>query len=140
MAKKLKNTLKLHIKAGQASPAPPLGPMLAEQGIDIQSFCQRFNEKTEDQSGYTIPVLLKVYEDGSWDFDLKQPVASELLKDVAGIESGSGEPNTKKVAAITKDQLRKVAEKKLSDLNTDNIDKAMKIIRGTADSMGIEIK
>ena len=140
MAKKLKSKLKLHIKAGQASPAPPIGPMIAEQGVNIQAFCQRFNDETSDKGNYTIPVLLKVYEDGSWEFELSEPVTSELLKEEAGIKSGSGEPNVKKVATITRDQLKKVAKRKLPDLNTDDIEQAMKIVRGTADSMGIQIE
>jgi len=138
--KKVTKVLKIHIKAGKANPAPPLGPTLAEQGINIPEFCKKFNDITKDKGEFTIPVLVTVYEDKSYEIDLKQPLTSELLKQVAGVEKGSGEPNKKKIAKITIDQLRQVAEKKMPDLNTTDIEKAIKIVRGTADSMGIEIQ
>ena len=132
--------VKLQIPAGQATPAPPVGPALAQHGVNIAEFCQKFNDATKSQQGFKIPVEIKVYGDRSYDFELKQPPASELLKKAAGIEKGSGEPNRKKIAKISKSQLREIAEKKLPDLNTDDIEKAMKIIEGTAKNMGIEIE
>ena len=117
--KKIKKILKFHIQAGKANPAPPLGPALAEQGVNINSFCQAFNDATKDMKQYTLPVIVKVYEDNSYDFELKQPLTSDLLKEVAGIEKGSGEPNKKKVGKITKDQLKEVARRKMPDLNVD---------------------
>lgn len=138
--KKIKKVLKLHIKAGKANPAPPLGPSLAEQGVNIPEFCKKFNDITKDKGDFTIPVVVTVYEDKSYKLDLKQPITSELLKQITGAKEGSGEPNKRKVAKITISQLRQVAEKKMPDLNTTNIDKAMKIIRGTAEAMGIEIQ
>ncbi len=138
--KKIKKVLKIHIKAGQANPAPPLGPSLAEQGVNIPEFCKKFNDATKDKGEFTIPVIVTVYEDKSYKFDLRQPLTSELLKQVAGVKEGSGEPNKKKVAKITIDQLKRVAEKKMPDLNTTDIKKAMKIIQGTAEAMGIEIQ
>lgn len=138
--KKIKAKVKLQIPAGQATPAPPVGPILAQHGINISEFCQKFNDSTRDKTGYTIPVEITIYEDRSYEFKLKEPPASELLKKAAGIEKGSGEPNRRKVASITKDQLKEIAKRKMKDLNTTNIEKAMKIIEGTAKSMGIEIK
>jgi large subunit ribosomal protein L11 len=138
--KKVKKILKIHIKAGKANPAPPLGPTLAEQGINIPEFCKKFNDMTKDSGEFTLPVVVTVYEDKSYEIDLKKPLTSELLKQIAGVKAGSGEPNKKKVAKITIDQLKEVAEKKMPDLNTTDLEKAMKIIRGTADSMGIEIQ
>ncbi len=138
--KKVKKILKIHIKAGKANPAPPLGPTLAEQGINIPEFCKKFNDMTKDKGEFTLPVVVTVYEDKSYGIDLKKPLTSELLKQIAGVKVGSGEPNKKKVAKITIDQLKEVAEKKMPDLNTTDLEKAMKIIRGTADSMGIEIQ
>jgi large subunit ribosomal protein L11 len=140
MAKKVKAIIKLQIPAGQATPAPPVGPALAQHGLNIAEFCQKFNEQTRDKEGFKIPVEIRVYGDRTYDFALKQPLASELLKKAAGIEKGSGEPNRTKIAKITKSQLREIAEKKLPDLNTDNIKQAMKIIEGTAKNMGIEIE
>lgn len=133
-------TIKLHIPAGKATPAPPIGPTLAQRGVNIGDFCQRFNDATKDKEGFTIPVEITVYEDRSFNFKLKSPLASELLKKAAGIEKGSGIPNRKKVAKITKAQLKEIAQKKLPDLNTKDIEQAMKIIAGTAKNMGIEIK
>ena len=138
--KKIKTIIKLQIPAGQATPAPPVGPALAQHGVNIAEFCQKFNEVTKEQSGFTVPVEITVYQDRTYVFKLKQPPASELLKKAAGIEKGSGTPNKTKVAKITKAQLKEIARKKLPDLNTDDIEQAMKIIEGTAKNMGIEIE
>lgn len=140
MTKKIKTVVKLQIPAGQATPAPPVGPALAPQGLNIMEFCQKFNELTKNQIGWLIPVEITVYEDRTYDLKLKQPPASELLKKAAGIEKGSGEPNKTKVGKITKEQLRKIAEQKMADLNTETIEAAMKIIEGTAKQMGIKIE
>ena len=140
MAKKIKAIIKLQIPAGQATPAPPIGPALAQHGLNIGEFCQKFNEKTKQNQGFKIPVEVTIYEDRTYDFKLHQPPASELLKKAAGIEKGSGEPNKIKVAKISKDQLRQIAEKKMEDLNAQDIEAAMKTIEGTAKNMGIEIK
>ena len=139
MKKGIKAIVKLHIEAGKATPAPPVGPSLAPHGINLQDFCQRFNDATKDQSGWTIPVKVTIFEDNTFDFEIKQPPASELIKKAAGIEKGSGESQKTKVGKITKDQLREIAKRKLPDLNTDNIEAAMKIIEGTAKAMGIKI-
>ena len=138
--KKTIAAVKLQISAGQATPAPPVGPALAQYGLNIVDFCQRFNDATKDKTGFVIPVEIKVYEDRSYDFKVKQPPAAELLKKTAGIEKGSGKPNKNKVAKITKAQLREITEKKMPDLNADDIEQAMKIIEGTAKNMGIEIE
>lgn len=138
--KKVKVIIKLQIPAGQATPAPPVGPVLAQHGLNIAEFCQKFNEATKNQEGFTIPVEITVYEDRTYGFELKSPPASELLKKAAGIEKGSGEPNRTKVAKISKSQLKEVAEKKMADLNANDIEQAMKIIEGTAKNMGIEIE
>jgi len=137
--KKVKVTVKVQIVAGQATPAPPVGPALAPHGINLKEFCDRFNEDTKNQAGFTIPVRVKIYEDKSFDLEIKKPPVSELLKKAVGIEKGSGEPNKKKVGKITRAQLKEIALKKLPDLNTKDIEKAMKIIEGTAKNMGIEI-
>jgi len=138
--KKVKAIVKLQIPAAKATPAPPVGPALAPHGLNIMEFCQKFNELTKNQTGFKVPVEIVVYQDRTYEFKLKQPPASELLKKAAGIEKGSGEPNKTKVAKITKAQLREIAEKKMPDLNTDNIEAAMKIIEGTARNMGITIE
>jgi len=140
MAKKVIAVVKLQMPAGKATPAPPVGPALAQHGLNIGEFCQKFNEATKSQPGFNIPVEITIYEDRTYVFELKQPPASELIKKAAGIEKGSGDPNKTKVAKITRTQLREIAEKKLSDLNTDDIDRAMKIIEGTARNMGIEVE
>jgi len=140
MAKKIKAIIKLQIPAGQATPAPPVGPSLAQHGLNIIEFCQKFNDATKDQTGFKIPVEISVYQDRTYDFKLKQPPAAELLKKAAAIEKGSGAPNKTKVAKITRAQLKQVAEKKMPDLNTTDIEQAMKIIEGTAKNMGIEIE
>ena len=138
--KKIKAIIKLQILAGQATPAPPVGPALAPHGLNLGEFCQKFNDATKAQAGWKLPVEITIYEDGTYDFKLKQPPASELLKKTAGIEKGSGEPQKTKVGKITKAQLREIAQKKLSDLNTQDIDQAMKIIAGTAKNMGITVE
>lgn len=139
MARVPKVIVKLQIPAGQATPAPPIGPSLAQHGINISEFCQRFNAETEKQKGWVIPVEIKVYEDRSYEFTLKQPPVSELLKKTIGIEKGSGEPNKVKVGKVTKAQIKEIAQRKMEDLNADDIEGAMKIVEGTAKSMGIEI-
>ncbi len=140
MAKQVKAIVKIQIPAGKATPAPPIGPALAQHGLNIAEFCQKFNEATKDKAGYTIPAEVTIYVDRSYTFKLKTPVVSELLKKAAGVEKGSGQPNKTKVGKITKAQLKEIAEKKLPDLNTTDIEKAMKIVEGTAKNMGIEIK
>ena len=140
MAKKVKAIVKLHVVAGKATPAPPVGPVLAQHGVNIGDFCQRFNNETKDQEGFTIPVVITIYEDRTFDFKLKTPLTSELLKKAAGIQKGSGVPNLKKVGKITKKQLKEIAQKKMVDLNTKDIEQAMKIIEGTAKNMGITVE
>jgi len=137
--KKIKTIIKLHIPAAKATPAPPVGTALAPHGLNIAEFCQKFNDLTKDKAGFKIPVEITVFEDRSYALRIMQPITSELLKKAAGIEKGSGVPNKKKVAKITKAQLREVAQKKIEDLNTPDIESAMKIIEGTAKNMGIEI-
>ncbi len=138
--KKVKAIVKLHIKAAQANPAPPVGPALAAHGINIAEFCQKFNDATKDQTGFKIPVEITIFEDRTYNFKLKQPPAAELIKKAIGIDKGSGVPNKNKVGKITKAQLKQVAEKKMPDLNTTDIEQAMKIIEGTAKNMGIEVE
>ncbi len=140
MPKKIKAILKLQIAAGQATPAPPIGPALAQHGLNISEFCQKFNDLTKNSQGFKVPVEIKVFADKTYDFILKQPPAAELLKKAAAIEKGSGTPNKKKVAKISKSQLKEIAEKKMADLNADDIASAMKIIEGTAKNMGITIE
>ncbi|OIO44004.1 MAG: 50S ribosomal protein L11 [Parcubacteria group bacterium CG1_02_36_42] len=140
MAKKVKAKIKLQIPAGQATPAPPVGPALAPHGLNLAEFCKKFNDLTKNQSGFTIPVDVTVFEDRTYQFRLKTPPASELLKKAAGIEKGSGTPDKAKVGKITREQLRKIAEQKLPDLNTENIEQAMKIIEAQAKNMGIDIE
>ena len=139
MAKKVTGELKLQIPAGKANPSPPVGPALGQRGINLMEFCKAFNEKTKDMMGYTIPVEITVYNDRSFTFITKQPPATDLLKKAAGIQKGSSNPLKEKVGKITKAQLREIAEKKLPDLNTDDIEVAMKTLAGSARSMGIEI-
>ena len=140
MAKKIKARIKLHIKAGEATPAPPVGPALAPHGINMGEFCQKFNDATREMQGFKIPVDIVVYEDRSYDFTVHQPQASELLKKAAGIEKGSGTPNKLKVAKISKTQLEDIAKQKMTDLNTDNLEAALKTIEGTAKSLGITVE
>ncbi|TSC74902.1 MAG: large subunit ribosomal protein L11 [Parcubacteria group bacterium Gr01-1014_30] len=138
--KKVKTIVKLQIPAGQATPAPPVGPALAPHGLNLLEFCQKFNDMTKSQAGWVIPVEITVFEDRTYELKLKQPPASELLKKAAAIEKGSGTPNKTKVGKITKAQLRKIAEQKLPDLNAESIEAAEKIIEGTARQMGITIE
>ena len=140
MSKKIKAIIKLQIPAGQATPAPPVGPALAQHGLNIMEFCQKFNDATKKQEGFKIPVEVTVYEDRTYNFKLHQPLASELLKKAAGIEKGSATPDKTKVAKISRAQLRQIAEKKMEDLNTSDIEAAEKIIMGTAKQMGITIE
>jgi len=140
MAKKIKAVIKLQIPAGKATPAPPVGPALAPHGLNISEFTRKYNEATKKQMGFTIPVEITIYQDRTYSFITKQPPSSELLKKAAGIEKGSGEPNKTKVAKITREQLKKIAEQKMADLNTEDIEQAMKIIEGTAKNMGITIE
>jgi len=140
MAKKVKAIVKLQIKAGQATPAPPVGPVLAQHQVNISEFCQRFNDATKNNQGFVVPVEITVFEDRTYTFVLKQPPAAELLKKAAGIEKGSGTPNKTKVAKITRAQLKEIALKKMPDLNADNIEQAMKTIEGTARNMGIDVE
>ena len=139
MARKPKAIVKLQISAGQATPAPPVGPALAQHGVNIGEFTQKFNEATKANMGFKIPVEISVFEDRSFTFILKQPPAAELIKKAIGIEKGSGTANKKKVAKITKAQLKEVAEKKIVDLNTDDIEMAMNTLMGTCKSLGIEV-
>src|SRR3989338_5189738 len=125
MAKLIKTIVKLQIAAGAANPAPPVGPALGQHGVNIQQFCQQFNEATKDMTGDVIPAEITIYEDRTFEFKLKTPPASDLLKKAAGVEKGSGDPLKKKVGKITKEDLRKIAEKKLVDLNTTDVDAAM---------------
>ena len=140
MAKEIKAVVKIQISAGKANPAPPVGPALAQHGLNIAEFCKAFNDATRDKIGFVIPAEVTIYKDRSYDFKLKTPLASELLKKAAGIETGSGTPNKKMVGKVTKAQLEEIAKTKMPDLNTTDIEQAMKIIAGTAKNMGIEIK
>jgi len=139
MTKPIKTIIKLQIRAGQANPAPPIGPALGQHGLDIQQFCNQFNEATKDKGGDIIPVEITIYEDRTFDFKLKTPPASDLLKGAAGIEKGSGVPHKEKVGKVTRKQIQEIAEKKMADLNANDIKAAMKIIEGTAKNMGIEV-
>jgi large subunit ribosomal protein L11 len=137
--KKVLAIVKLQIKAGQATPAPPVGTALGQHGVNIMDFCRQYNEQTQQYSGQVIPAELTIYEDRTFSFITKQPPAAELIKQAAGVEKGSGEPNRTKVARISKDQVRQIAERKMVDLNATEIEAAMKVIEGTARSMGIEV-
>ena len=139
MAKKVVGLIKLQLPAGKATPAPPVGPALGQHGVNIMQFCKEYNAKTADQAGLTIPVVITVYQDRSFSFILKTPPAAVLIKKAVGIESGSGVPNRTKVAKITKEQVRQIAEKKMPDLNAASIEAAMSMIAGTARSMGVEV-
>ncbi len=140
MAKKVVGFIKLQIPAGQANPAPPVGPALGQKGVNIMEFCKAFNAKTADKQGLIIPVIITVYSDKSFTFVTKTPPASILLAKAAKIEKGSAEPNRVKVARVTKKQLREIAEMKMPDLNTQNVESAMRMIAGTARSMGITVE
>ncbi|TVR31848.1 MAG: 50S ribosomal protein L11 [Nitriliruptor sp.] len=140
MAKKVVGFIKLQIPAGQANPAPPVGPALGQHSVNIMEFCKAFNEKTQAMQGDIVPVEISVYEDRSFTFIMKTPPAAQLLMKAAGLKGGSGTPNTTKVGKVSRSQVQEIAEKKMPDLNANDIDGAMKIIEGTARSMGITVE
>jgi large subunit ribosomal protein L11 len=139
MAKKVKALVKLHVPGGQANPAPPVGPALGQHGVNIMEFCKSFNERTKDKQGLIIPVVITVFEDRSFTYITKTPPASVLLKKAAKIAKASGEPNREKAGSITREQVREIAQAKMPDLNAADIEAAMRMVEGTARSMGIEI-
>ncbi len=139
MAKKAVGFIKLQVPGGQANPAPPVGPALGQHGVNIMEFCKQFNARTQQQSGFVIPVEITVFADRSFTFITKTPPAAVLLKKAAGLEKASGEPHVDKVGKVRRDQVREIAETKMPDLNAANIDSAMKMIEGTARSMGIQV-
>ena len=139
MAKKVKSIIKLHVTGGQANPAPPVGPALGQHGVNIMEFCKSFNEKTKDRSGLTLPVVISVYEDKSFSFIVKTPPCSVLLKRACGIAKASGQPNKEKIGKVTRAQVKEIAQTKMKDLNASSVETAMKIVEGTARSMGIEV-
>ncbi len=139
MAKKVVGYVKLQIPGGQATPAPPVGPALGQRGINIMEFCKQFNARTQDKMGLILPVIVTIYSDKSFTFVVKTPPASVLLKKAAGIEKGSSEPKRVKVGKVTRQQIREIAQMKMPDLNTDDIEAAMRMVEGTAKSMGIEV-
>jgi len=140
MAKKVVALIKLALPAGKANPAPPVGPALGQHGVNIMAFCKEYNAKTADQAGMVIPVEISVFEDRSFTFTLKTPPAAVLLKKAAGVEKGSSEPNRQTVGSITRAQLQEIAETKMPDLNSNDIEAAMKVVEGTARNMGITVK
>ncbi len=140
MAKKVLTLIKLQIPAGAANPAPPVGPALGQHGVNIMEFCKAFNERTQGDAGTIIPVEITVYEDRSFEFITKTPPAAVLIKEAAGIPKGSGEPHVNKVGTISMSQVRQIAERKMPDLNANDIDAASKIIAGTARSMGVDVE
>lgn len=140
MAKKIDGYIKLQIPAGQANPSPPVGPALGQKGVNIMEFCKQFNAKTQDKAGLIIPVVITVFADKSFTFITKTPPAAVLLKKAAKIDKGSSEPNKTKVAQVTRDQLKEIAELKMPDLNAHDVDNAINMIAGTARSMGITVK
>ncbi|MDF1702689.1 MAG: 50S ribosomal protein L11 [Planctomycetota bacterium] len=140
MAKEIKAKIKLQCPGGQATPAPPVGPALGQHGVNIGDFVRRFNDATQDNMGLTLPVVLTVYDDRSFEFEVKSPPAAVLLRLAAGIDKGSGTPNTEKVGKVTRDQLKEIAGRKMADLNAFNIDAAAEIIAGTARSMGLVVE
>ncbi len=140
MAKKVSGMIKLQIPAGKANPAPPVGPALGQHGVNIMEFCKSFNARTQDQAGMIIPVVITVYEDRSFSFITKTPPAPVLLKKAAGLERASGEPNRNKVGKVTKAQIKEIAELKMPDLNAASLESAMRLIEGTARSMGIVVE
>lgn len=140
MAKKIMKLIKLQIPAGKANPAPPVGPALGQAGVNIMGFCKEFNARTADDAGLIIPVVITVYEDRSFTFVTKTPPAAVLLKKAAGIDRASGEPNRKKVATVKRDKVREIAELKMPDLNAASVESAMRMVEGTARSMGIVIE
>jgi len=139
MAKKVLTQIKLQVPGGAANPAPPVGPALGQHGVNIMEFCKAFNAQTQGENGTIIPVVITVFEDRSFTFITKTPPAAVLIKQAIGIEKGSGEPNRTKVGTISKAQLREIAEKKMEDLNANDLDQAAKIIEGTARSMGVQV-
>jgi large subunit ribosomal protein L11 len=139
MAKKVVAIIKLAIPAGKANPAPPIGPALGQHGVNIMAFCKEYNARTQDKVGLVVPVEISVFEDRSFTFILKTPPASVLIKKAAGIEKGSGEPQSRKVGSITRKQLQEIAETKMPDLNANDIEAAMKIVEGTARNMGVTV-
>ncbi len=140
MAKKVARQVKLQIEAGKANPAPPVGPALGQAGVNIPQFCQQFNDRTKDQMGYIIPVVISVYDDRTFSFETKTPPASDLIKKAAGIKLGSGVPHKEKVGSITTEQLREIATIKMPDLNAYDVEAAMEIVKGTCRNMGITIQ
>ena len=140
MAKKIVGQIKLQINAGKATPAPPVGPALGQHGVNIMGFCKEFNAKTADQAGLIIPVVISVYQDRSYSFITKTPPAAVLIKKAIGVQSGSGEPNKKKIAKISKDKIREIAELKMPDLNAASIESAISMVSGTARSMGVVVE
>ena len=140
MAKKVVGQVKLQLPAGKATPAPPVGPALGQHGVNIMEFCKQFNAKTSDQAGLIIPAVITVYADRSFSFELKTPPAAVLLKKAAGIESGSGVPNKTKVGKVSRAKVKEIAEMKRRDLNANDVEAAMRMIEGTARSMGLEIE
>jgi large subunit ribosomal protein L11 len=138
--KKIKAIIKLQIPAGQATPAPPVGPALGQHGLNIAEFCKKFNDQTKDKIGNTIPVEITVYEDRTYSFVLKTPPTSELIRKALGIEKGSDQPGKKNVGKLTKKQIEEIAKIKLPDLNTNDLEKAIKIVKGTAKQMGVEVE
>ncbi|HTU14846.1 MAG: 50S ribosomal protein L11 [Solirubrobacterales bacterium] len=140
MAKKVMTLIKLQIPAGSANPAPPVGPALGQHGVNIMDFCKAFNAQTQQDSGTIIPVEITVFEDRSFTFITKTPPAAVLIKEAIGLKKGSGEPHVNKVGTITEAQIRQIAERKMPDLNANDIDAAANIIKGTARSMGVEVK
>jgi large subunit ribosomal protein L11 len=140
MAKKVKAIIKLQIPAGKATPAPPVGPALGQHGINIMAFCKDYNERTASQEGFIIPAEITVYEDRSFSFVTKMPPVSDLLRRALGVEKGSGNPVSEKVGKISRDKIYEIARNKMKDLNTTDIDKAVRIVAGTARSMGVEVE
>jgi len=138
--KKITGFVKLHVPGGQANPAPPVGPALGQHGVNIMEFCKQFNARTQDKIGYTIPVEITVYGDRSFTFITKTPPAAVLIRKAVGLDKGSGTPNKEKVGKLTKKQVREIAEMKLPDLNTQNVESAMRQVAGTARSMGVEVE
>ena len=139
MPKKIKAIVKLQIPAGQATPAPPIGPALAQHGVNIGEFIKRFNDETRPRQGWVLPTVITIFEDRTFNYLIKQPPVAEFIKKALGLEKGSGEPNKKKVGKITRVQLKEIAEKKMPDLNTENLEAAISMIEGTAKNMGLEI-
>jgi large subunit ribosomal protein L11 len=140
MAKKVKTTIKLQIQAGKATPAPPVGPALGQHGLNIMAFCKEYNERTASQEGYIIPAEITVYEDRSFVFTTKMPPVSDLLRRALEVEKGSGKAGTETVGKISQDKLQEIARTKMKDLNTTDVDKAAKIVAGTARSMGVDVE